>query len=253
MAREIKQLRMDLKLTQRALAGLMGVTEYSVRAWEQAQSRPSLSNLLRMGQIAVEARSSTAEYFARTAIPDDLSSALTQLGINEVRTVPLSEMPSPEPPESVLKEPLVQIPLVGRAAAGTPVIDDESIKDWFPFRKSFIEKLLRSAHPNYAAVPRLLLVRVDKRDGSSMEPTLRPGDLVLIDRGDIAPPFQRRNIYAVKMDGGITLKRITLERNRLILRPDNPEFDPSVIDIAAGETAANHIVGRVVWHASTFL
>jgi len=69
----------------------------------------------------------------------------------------------------------------------------------------------------------------------SMEPTLKPGDLVLVQyRPGVKPEHVQGRICACLVDGAPTLKRVSVERREgsllVILRGDNPEVPPMVID-----------------------
>lgn len=69
----------------------------------------------------------------------------------------------------------------------------------------------------------------------SMEPTLKPGDLVLVHyRPGVNPEHVQGQICACLLDGMPTLKRVSVERQRdariIILRGDNPEVPPMVVD-----------------------
>jgi SOS-response transcriptional repressor LexA len=68
-----------------------------------------------------------------------------------------------------------------------------------------------------------------------MEPTLKPGDIVLVHyRPDVAPEHVQGRICACLVDNQPTLKRISVEwRNGeriVILRGDNPRPAPILID-----------------------
>jgi SOS-response transcriptional repressor LexA len=69
----------------------------------------------------------------------------------------------------------------------------------------------------------------------SMEPTLKPGDIVLVHyRPDVEPEHVQGRICACLIDGQPTLKRVSVEwRNGeriVILRGDNPRSAPILID-----------------------
>ncbi|MEK6642981.1 MAG: XRE family transcriptional regulator [Planctomycetota bacterium] len=69
----------------------------------------------------------------------------------------------------------------------------------------------------------------------SMEPTLKRGDIILVDyRPGVEPEFVQGRICACLVDGRPTLKRVSVERRSedrmVILRGDNPSTPPSVID-----------------------
>jgi SOS-response transcriptional repressor LexA len=69
----------------------------------------------------------------------------------------------------------------------------------------------------------------------SMEPTLKPGDIVLVQyRPDVEPEHVQGRICACLIDGLPTLKRVSVEwrdGDRIILlRGDNPRMAPMLID-----------------------
>ncbi len=69
----------------------------------------------------------------------------------------------------------------------------------------------------------------------SMEPTLKRGDIVLVDyRPGVDPEFVQGKICACLIDGRPTLKRVSVEqhggRKLFILRGDNPNTPPMIID-----------------------
>lgn len=76
--------------------------------------------------------------------------------------------------------------------------------------------------------------------GDSMEPTLRDGDEILVDRTP-APP--RDGIHVVRLEDTLLVKRLDTARpGRIVLRSDNPAYPP--IDRAGRDV---EVVGRVVW------
>ena len=68
----------------------------------------------------------------------------------------------------------------------------------------------------------------------SMEPTLKPGDVVLVHyRPDVNPEHVQGRICACLIDGNPTLKRVTVEWQTgdpvVILRGDNPRTQPMLV------------------------
>lgn len=68
----------------------------------------------------------------------------------------------------------------------------------------------------------------------SMEPTLKPGDLVLVQyRPGVDPEHVQGRICACLIDGAPTLKRVSVERQDdslvVILRGDNPSVPPRLV------------------------
>ncbi len=76
--------------------------------------------------------------------------------------------------------------------------------------------------------------------GDSMEPTLRDGDEILVDR---TPRPPRDGIHVVRLDDSLLVKRLDTGRpGQVVLLSDNAAYRP--IEVSAGEV---HLVGRVVW------
>jgi len=81
-------------------------------------------------------------------------------------------------------------------------------------------------------------------DGDSMEPTLRPGDQVLVDTTQRRPSRQD-GIYALRRDEGLQVKRITVhpQSGRFTISSDNDAYKPWN-DIPP---SAIDVIGRVIW------
>ena len=76
--------------------------------------------------------------------------------------------------------------------------------------------------------------------GDSMEPTLRDGDEILVDR---SPRTWRDGVHVVRAGESLLVKRLDMGRpGRIALISDNPAYPP--IELAPGEV---EVVGRVVW------
>ncbi len=136
----------------------------------------------------------------------------------------------------------------GAVAAGEPLIVSEKVVDMLKFKKNFLRRLrpeLASAREDWS---RFVLVKVDARDGMSMYPRLLPGATVLLDRHyNSLKPYRRgeQNMYAVRKDGGCTIKYVELAGNNLVLRPQNQSYPVDVLPIEEGKGFADYIVGRV--------
>jgi len=110
------------------------------------------------------------------------------------------------------------VPLFGAIPAGPPAETQEQL-EMFP--------VLRHLWSPERYVLRLTF--------DSMEPTLKPGDLVLVEyRPDVDPEHVQGRICACLVDGMPTLKRVSVEQQRqrriVILRGDNPAVPPLVVD-----------------------
>ncbi len=136
----------------------------------------------------------------------------------------------------------------GAVAAGEPLITSENVKDILKFKKSFLRRLRPAQESMRDAWQRFVLVKVDARDGMSMYPRLLPGATVLIDRhyNSLAPYRKHeQNMYAVRKDGGCTVKYVELAENSLVLRPHNQAYPVSLLSIEDDKTFSDYIVGRV--------
>lgn len=140
---------------------------------------------------------------------------------------------------SVEQTDFVAIPLfdVRAAAGGGSVIDSERILDVLHFKEEWIRSEL------HASPADLYMIFVD---GESMEPTLRPGDVILVDRRDQA---QRRDgIYVLRIDGTLLVKRLQkLPGSVIRVTSDNRSYEPFVLKLEEMEGQDMAIIGRVVW------
>ena len=76
--------------------------------------------------------------------------------------------------------------------------------------------------------------------GDSMEPLLRDGDEILVDR---TPRPLRDGIHVVRVDGTLLVKRVqTGHPGQIVLESENPSYRPIVLP--PGEI---EVLGRVVW------
>lgn len=92
-----------------------------------------------------------------------------------------------------------------------------------------------------------------------MWPRLGPGSTLLVDRHYNSLKAYRkndRNMYAVRKDGGCTVKYVEVGTpdgveggdgtgRYLVLRPHNTDYPVEVLEVEEGRTYADYIVGRV--------
>jgi repressor LexA len=74
--------------------------------------------------------------------------------------------------------------------------------------------------------------------GTSMEPGLIDGDLIVVDLASRAPGA-RAEVYVIRADDATMVKRVTRRAAALVVTSDNPDAPPV--------TGAVEIVGKVVW------
>jgi len=130
-----------------------------------------------------------------------------------------------------------ELPLLGAIPAGPPSENQEQL-EMFP--------VLRHLWNPDRYVLRLSF--------DSMEPTLKPGDLVLVEyRPGVNPAHVQGRICACLIDGLPTLKRVFVERRGesalIVLRGDNPDVPPLVVDDTHDFTiqgVVTHVVDRAL-------
>src|SRR5438067_3293430 len=135
-------------------------------------------------------------------------------------------------------------------AANEPLVTSEKVKDILKYKKNFLKRLRPNRQDGGARDDwrRFVLVKVEHKDGMSMYPRLLPNATVLIDRHYTSlQPYRKNepNMYAVKKDGGCTVKYVETSGNNLVLRPHNQGYPVEVVTIAEGKNAADYVVGRV--------
>jgi len=125
-----------------------------------------------------------------------------------------------------------------KAAAGNgTVIDREHIIDFLAFKQEWIRVQLGLSPQD------LYLIHVE---GESMEPTLRPGDMILIDHRT-ASSLPRDGIYVLRMDDTLLVKRLQrLPGSVVKVTSDNPAYEPFTLDLKQSAAEVG-IIGRVIW------
>jgi phage repressor protein C with HTH and peptisase S24 domain len=133
------------------------------------------------------------------------------------------------------------------AGAGQLELIPEGVHPYF-FRRTFLERKGWSAlAPDRFAIYKLGTDEV----ASSMDPTIAPESVVLVDREADRDAVEPRSIWIVRDAGGLILKRVTVDDGWIVLESDNrhPEFAPRVLHVTKKERHQT-LVGRVLWHAA---
>ncbi|HWK82489.1 MAG TPA: transcriptional repressor LexA [Caldimonas sp.] len=106
----------------------------------------------------------------------------------------------------------LSLPLVGRVAAGSPILAQEHID-----RSFLMEASMFARRPDY-----LLKVRgMSMRDAGIMD-----GDLLAVQKAHEAKNGQ---IVVARLGDEVTVKRFRRSRGSIELHPENPEFKPIVV------------------------
>jgi len=106
------------------------------------------------------------------------------------------------------------LPLIGRVAAGRPILAEEHIEDHYQ-----IDSRLFRPRPHY-----LLKVK-----GMSMKNIgIMDGDLVAVYR---TPEVRNRQVVVARLDNDVTVKRYKQVGSVVWLMPENDEFEPIKVDM----------------------
>jgi phage repressor protein C with HTH and peptisase S24 domain len=145
---------------------------------------------------------------------------------------------SSEPMSSSTLNDFVLVPRynIEASAGGGSVIHSEQIVDHLAFKASWVSKELGADPKN------LLLIH---SIGDSMEPTLRSGDLLLVDRNK--GRMKGDGIYLINFDDGLMVKRLEwMMDGTVVIRGDNANVSREQ-KLTAIEMEKLHLLGRVVW------
>lgn len=95
---------------------------------------------------------------------------------------------------------------------------------------------------------RFLAIRTDAQQAAAMEPLLVAGAVVILDRhyNSLAPyRAHQPTLYAVRSGTSLLIRYVEFDDGNLILRPYSMAFPIQLLPLAAQESPADYIVGRV--------
>jgi repressor LexA len=121
------------------------------------------------------------------------------------------------------------LPLVGRVAAGSPILAEEHIETHYK-----IDPSIFNPKPHY-------LLRVE---GMSMKDAgILDGDLVAVHR---TPEVRSRQIIVARLDDEVTVKRYSQKGSVVWLLPENPDFEPIEVNLAEQAMVIEGVVVGVI-------
>ena len=199
--------RTELGITQKEVADFVGVSEATVSRWESGHIDnmrrdriAALSKILRLSPLAIMGIDDT-----------DLSSRLPNMVPIDARTF--------------------RVPIVGRVAAGRPIVADEEIIGY-----EYIDnKYSKDGHEYFG----LRIV------GKSMEPTIMDGDIVIVRRQNYV---ENGEIAIVLIDGEeATAKEVKESADGITLIGHNTAvYTPHFYSAQEVKNLPVQIIGRVV-------
>jgi len=121
------------------------------------------------------------------------------------------------------------LPLVGRVAAGSPILAEEHIETHYR-----MDPALFNPKPHY-------LLRVQ---GMSMKNAgILDGDLVAVHR---TPEVRSRQIVVARVEDEVTVKRYRQDGSLVWLLPENEEFEPIRVDLSQQSMVIEGVVVGVI-------
>ena len=123
----------------------------------------------------------------------------------------------------------IGLPLVGRVAAGNPILAEENIEAHYK-----IDPTMFNPKPHY-------LLRVQ---GMSMKDIgIYDNDLVAVHR---TTEIRSRQVVVARVDNEVTVKRYSQKGSTVWLHPENNDFSPIEIDLETQEMVIEGIVVGVI-------
>lgn len=218
----MRQAREHLKLTQQQLANSLGVSKRGIQDNETRNRVPGGEVINGFVGLGINA-----------------NWLLTGDGEMLLADIPYGRHEATSMQATQAMAGYVALPLYNdvRASAGYGAVNGiERADDALMFKEDWI-KFELGARPQD-----LCLIRVH---GDSMEPTLRAGDVILVDHSACRP--DREGIYILRMGEMLIVKRLqAVLGGQLRVISDNPAFDSWVLKLADIGVDVD-IVGRVVW------
>ncbi|MGE7092990.1 transcriptional repressor LexA [Lysinibacillus sp. NPDC048646] len=120
-----------------------------------------------------------------------------------------------EPEDSIQKQSVIHVPLVGKVTAGSPITAIENIDEYFPL-------------PDTYGTSEDQLFMLEIMGESMIEAGIFDGDLVIVkqkstaDNGDI--------VVAMTEEDEATVKRFFKEKTHFRLQPENATMEPIIVD-----------------------
>jgi len=129
----------------------------------------------------------------------------------------------------VVEEHNPGLPIVGRVAAGEPILAQEHIDDYCEIPPSFFKP-----EADY-----LLEVHGD----SMMEVGILNGDYIAVHRMDTA---RNGEIVVARVGDEVTVKRYEKKRSKVLLHPENKDYQPIEVDLKEADFAIEGLYVGVV-------
>ncbi len=121
------------------------------------------------------------------------------------------------------------LPMVGRVAAGEPILATEFIEDYY------------EVDPRLFQPPADYLLRV--HGDSMIDAGIFDGDLLAVHN---TPHAEHGQIVVARIDGEVTVKRLRITPKQIRLMPENPAYKPIIVSSANTDFAIEGIVVGII-------
>lgn len=147
------------------------------------------------------------------------------------------------------KSSMEAIPIVSQSAAMTsPAIPVRAARDTIQLPEGWLASQPVRRAISRRSWERFVAVRITAAQALAMDPLLRTGALVILDRHYNSlvvcrPPHP--NIYGVRVGAQLVFRHVSFESSRLVLRPRALDYPVELIELAPHDSPSDLIVGRV--------
>ena len=114
---------------------------------------------------------------------------------------------------NLTRREMAQVPIVGRVAAGEPLLAEQNIEDYFPIP---VERLPYN---------QTFLLQV--KGESMINAGILNGDYILVEQ---TPSASNGEVVVALVEDGATVKRFFKENGHYRLQPENDTMDPIIVD-----------------------
>ena len=189
-AERLRSLRQEKGWSQQRLAEELKLSKSSVNMYERGEREPGFETMEALADLF---HVDMNYLYGRT------ENRIAQTAQAAAGRIPQGFSPLPE---------MVQVPLIGSIACGTPITAEQNIKSYIGIPAAWHADFALECH------------------GDSMAPTICDGDVVCIRR---QPAVEQGQIAAVRIGEEATLKHFYRQGNVVSLIADNPAVCPPMV------------------------
>jgi SOS-response transcriptional repressor LexA len=220
VAERLKLLRQELKLKQVDMAKDLGLNPSAISQMESSKINPSPENLLQLWKLY-----KVDLHWLLTGEGNMFCAHKAEITKTNTKSwETLQQMLNSSPEEIARKKmelvdnTVLDIPVVGEIAAGPPVESNLPVANTISIRKGQIQGIPGN----------FISLRVN---GHSMEPSIFHDDIVVISQSNDWERLSGK-VCAVRIDGAITLKMMTLDHKTrtVVLLSINEDYQPILIN-----------------------